>query len=342
MDWLEEWWNATLADDGFWLREQPADHFRTSLGRAGDRTLTTEFVDLLLGAAAPPLPERRTGLATLRAALAGVRGVVDLGAGDGTLLHELATRRPGWMLHGVDVRPRPDGLPAAVGWTTARWDVRSERWTGIEDTPTVRPWPGPPRPLLVLAHEWLDDLPCRVACRDPDGWQLLGPDGPTGRVPAAEELAWLATWAGDVTVAEIGLTRDRAWARVAAALSPGSVLLAVDYGHLRATRPADGALTGYRHGRCVAPVPDGRTNITAAVAVDALAVATESVPGLRRVLVARQADVVREATQGPAGESVGASGLQRLVAANRRRVLADPARSGANWWVAHRVCGPSA
>lgn len=341
MDWLEEWWNATLADGGFWLHERPADHFRTSLGQAGDRTLTTSFVDLLLGAS-PLLPERRTGLAALRAALAGVRGVVDLGAGEGMLLDELATRRPEWMLHGVDVRPRPADLPVGVGWTTARWDVRSEQWTGIQDARRLRPWPGPPRPLLVLAHEWLDDLPCRVACRDPDGWQLLGPDGPTGRVPAAAELSWLETWAGDATVAEIGLTRDRAWARVAAALSPGSVLLAVDYGHLRATRPAHGALAGYRHGRCVPPVPDGRTNITAAVAVDALAAATESVPGLERVLLARQAEVVQEVSERPAGEPTADSGLQRLVAANRRRVLADPARWGSNWWIAHRVAGPSA
>lgn len=337
MDWLEEWWQAALENDGFWHREQPADHFLTSVGNTDDPALTAQFAAFLDGR------RLRGAGARLSSALAGVQGIIDLGAGDGALLRALARLRPDLARHGVDVRPAPGNLPPATGWSRARWDVRTDRWTRVDATqPMAPPWSRPDAgPVLVVAHEWLDDLPCRVAGRGPDGWELLGPDGPTGQPPDAAERAWLDRWAGDAEVAEVGLTRDRAWARVAGTVPPGSVLLAIDYGHLRSTRPRGGALLGYRSGRLVAPRPDGRTNITAPVAVDSLAAAVEQVSGVRPLLVARQAEVVGQVgATPPQGAGPAESVLAGLVAANRRRVLADPTRFGANWWIAHHVLRP--
>ena len=337
MDWRDEWWAATLAPDGFWYRERPGDHFRTSAGDARDPAMTGAFARALLDRVTAALHENEESVtpghrgADCRNT---VLGMVDLGAADGSLLREIARHRPTWSLHGVDVRPAPAGLPSAAAWSRAVWDVRTSRWTDPDGLPTGEPWAGAmPGPLLVVAHEWLDDLPCHVARRVPGGWELLGPDGPTGAAPAAEEAAWLDAWAGDAQIAEVGLTRDLAWAATAVGLPPGSVLVAVDYGHLRQTRPLQGSLLGYRDGRLVDPVPDGRTDITAPVAVDALAAAVERVPGVRRRLFARQCEVVGA----PASAAAEGSALDRLVGANRRRVLADPTRLGANWWLIHTV-----
>ena len=336
MDWRAEWWEATLAPDGFWYRERPGDHFRTSVGDARDRAMTAAFARTLLDRVTAALHENHgSGTPTHRnGARNTLLGMVDLGAADGSLLREVARQRPGWSLHGVDVRPAPAGLPAGTAWTRAVWDVRTSRWTDPDGLPTGAPWAEAIRgPMVVVAHEWLDDLPCHVARRSPGGWELLGPNGPTGEAPAAEEAAWLDAWAGDARIAEVGLTRDLAWAAIAAGLAPGSVLVAVDYGHLRETRPPEGCLLGYRDGRLVDPVPDGRTDITAPVAVDALTAAVERVPGVRRRLVARQCEVVGAPNPGAAEGSA----LDRLVGANRRRVLGDPTRLGANWWLVHTL-----
>ncbi|WP_092613807.1 SAM-dependent methyltransferase [Raineyella antarctica] len=270
--------------------------------------------------------------------------LVDLGAADGSLLRAAARARPGWALHGVDVRPAPADLPPTVHWHQHLWDVRTTGWTGPDGLPTNLLGPdGPDGPLLVVAHEWLDDLPCRVAQRTPTGWELLGPHGPTGWAPDPAEACWLEAWAGDARTVEVGLTRDRAWAAIAASLPPGSILVAIDYGHLRRDRPPEGALLGYRDGLLVDPVPDGRTNITAPVAVDALAAAVERVPGVRRLLVARQSTVMADLADTVPADPLPAdrgAPLAALVGANRRRALADPGRLGANWWLVHAV-GPT-
>ena len=44
------------------------------------------------------------------------RGVIEIGAGEGTLLKRLAARDPGMPLTGCDLAPRPAGLPAAIAW----------------------------------------------------------------------------------------------------------------------------------------------------------------------------------------------------------------------------------
>ncbi|MFD0787016.1 SAM-dependent methyltransferase, partial [Micromonospora azadirachtae] len=76
--------------------------------------------------------------------------------------------------------------------------------------------------------------------------------------------------------AEIGRSRDEAWANAVGRIDRG-LALAVDYGHLKRERPVSGTLTGYRGGRQVAPVPDGSCDVTAHVAMDSVASAGERV-----------------------------------------------------------------
>ena len=70
------------------------------------------------------------------------------------------------------------------------------------------------------------------------------------------------------------------------------VAVAVDYGHLRASRPPLGTLRSYQRGREVDVVPDGSRDVTAHVAVDAIAAAAEAAGA--EVVVRRQRDVLRE------------------------------------------------
>jgi SAM-dependent MidA family methyltransferase len=182
--------------------------------------------------------------------------VVDIGAGGGELLGALARRAPDrWVLCGVDVAPRPAGLPSRVTWTTQ-----------------------PPEHVsgLLLAVEYLDVVPVDVAQRSTAGLRMVLVDGESGaeRLGAnvtGRDAEWLAQWwtpAAPGNRAEIGWPRDEAWRSLTASLSRGAAL-AVDY----ATRPdrhLAGTLTGYRHGRQVEAVPDGSCDLTAHVLFDSL------------------------------------------------------------------------
>ncbi len=127
---------------------------------------------------------------------------------------------------------------------------------------------------LVIANEWLDNVPCELAELDDDGTpRYLQHDLTLGDVVEGNDLDWLSTWwpltePGDR--AEIGPARDEAWSDVVGRLDKG-LAVAIDYGHLRAGRPAYGTLTGFRDGRECSPVPDGSCDITAHVALDSLA-----------------------------------------------------------------------
>ena len=63
--------------------------------------------------------------------------------------------------------------------------------------------------------------------------------------------------------------------------------MAVDYGHTRDDRPPFGSLRSYRDGQEVDVLPDGSRDVTAHVAVDAVAERSGAV-------VRRQRDVLRE------------------------------------------------
>lgn len=155
--------------------------------------------------------------------------IVDVGAGSGTLLRQLiALGFPPSRLHGVDVRARPADLD--VAWTQA-----------------VAPAGVPQVHGLLFAHEFLDDIPVDLVR---DGW-VLTVDGDPLAPASPSDLEWLRRWAGGDS-GVVGAPRDVAWAQLAGRLVAGEAI-AVDFA---GTGPL-----GYRWGREVMPVPDGRTDI---------------------------------------------------------------------------------
>lgn len=241
--WRTAWDQALYGPEGFFRRQAPADHFRTSVHGS---TLLAEALLRLI---------RRAGLTS----------VVDVGAGRGELLRALHALAPDLELLAVEVGGRPADLPAEIGWT-GRLPERLDS--------------------LVLAHEWLDNVPCHVVEVDPAGvTRLLHVDPQTGTESYGHRLdepgvpaslaAWLEEWwplAGPGARAEIGTSRDRAWADVVRRLGRG-IALAVDYGHLRADRPPHGSLRSFAEGRQVALLADGSRDVTCDVAVDSVAAA---------------------------------------------------------------------
>ena len=262
--WSRAWRRAAR---DFWRSEQPSSHFDTAAGPlVADRIAEIVLdVDATLGH-----PAEFT--------------VVDIGCGDGSLLalvrercRELAARAR-WI--GIDVRPlRAAGIEAVIAEAPCQLDL-------------------PPIRGVVMAHEWLDEIPCDVVERDESdadrlvlvdraGREMLGPRLDHDRacaeygVDASALRTWMKRWwplgeTGDR--AEIGIGREDAWRWMSSLLDTGTIL-ATDYGHTRAERIEryrHGTLTGYRAGRVVRPSPDGAMNLTAHVAVDACA---ESVPG---------------------------------------------------------------
>jgi SAM-dependent MidA family methyltransferase len=238
---------ALYGPDGVFHRpEGPAGHFRTSVTRSplfAEAVLRLAHeVDAALGRPDP-------------------FDLVDVGAGRGELLRTLlALGVPArWRLHGVDLAARPDDLPERVVWSGQV----------------------PPLTGLLVAHEWLDDVPVDVVEVTGDGLRLVlvdaeGREHPVGD-PTPRDLAWVETWwpladavAGDR--AEVGHPRDDAWLLAVDAVRRG-LAVAVDYGHRLAARPRQGTLAGYREGRVVPPVPDGSCDLTAHVALDACAAA---------------------------------------------------------------------
>ena len=198
--------------------------------------------------------------------------LVEVAAGRGALLHALRAYAPAeapqlagrLRLVGVDLAARPDDLPADVTWQRAVTDVHL--FTG-----------------MLVANEWLDNVPCDVVEHTesyaayvevaPDGEERLGE-----RIEPADQ-DWLDRWwplVDEGERAELGHRRDAAWCQAVAKIDRG-LALCVDYAHDHADREAGvygaGTMTGYRGGRQVTPLPDGSTDITAHVALDAVAAA---------------------------------------------------------------------
>ncbi|WP_279578937.1 SAM-dependent methyltransferase [Fodinicola feengrottensis] len=236
---------ALYGDGGFYRNAVPrSDHFRTSVHTS------LRFADAVV-----KILTRIDGELRSPARL----DFVDVGAGGGELVEAVwrlapTELRDRLVLTAVEVGDRPSGLTEAARW-------RSEIPMSIRG--------------LLFANEWLDNVPVDVVVRTPDGPRLVLVD-PAGRERCSADLVdgeWLDTWWPLSTVddrAEVGRTRDVAWACAVRRLAAGAAI-AVDYGHVRSARPSAGTLTGYRQGRQVIPVPDGRTDITAHVAIDACA-----------------------------------------------------------------------
>ncbi|MGC4836401.1 SAM-dependent methyltransferase, partial [Micromonospora vinacea] len=141
--------------------------------------------------------------------------------------------------------------------------------------------------------------------------------------------------------AEIGRTRDEAWAQAVQKMERG-LAVAVDYGHLRESRPIDGTLTGYRGGRQVPPVPDGSSDVTAHVAMDSVASAGAAVARCayslvlqREALRALGADGGRPPLSLAGTDPVGY--VRALAAASAVAELTDPAGLGGHWWLRQPV-----
>lgn len=317
LPWRVAMERALYGPGGFYRRESPAAHFRTSvhtsaLYAAAVARLVAELDDAL--GVGEPLQ------------------VVDIGAGRGELLVALADLVPAEVqLTGVDIVSRPADLPKRVGW---------RRWV----PPAVRG--------LLFANEWLDNVPLDVVEVGADGQaRLVHVDSVTGTerldAPATGgAVAWLERhWplhgAEPGVRAEVGSTRDVAWARSVGRLSVG-LAIAVDYHHRKEERPEGGTLCGFRAGRVVRPVPDGSCDLTAHVALDACAAAvTERAAAPIATALRSQRDVLRALGVGgdrPPRESADTDPTgyaHRLALATQAAALTAPDGLGGFGWLAH-------
>jgi SAM-dependent MidA family methyltransferase len=273
MTWREAMRTALYGPGAFYARgEPPSRHFRTSThvspAYAGAMLSLLREADAALGH-----PARLD--------------LVDVGAGRGELLGQLLelidkATPPGRdrglagriAARAVEIAPRPAGLDPRIGWQAS-----------------------PPNAItgLVIASEWLDNIPLDVAELTPDGPRLVlvetgsGAERP-GPPPRPADLAWSRKWwplhaPGDR--AELGRTRCQAWAGIVRRITRG-LAVAADYSHLRAGRPRQGTLTGYRDGRVVRAIPDGSRDITAHVALDACAAAGRAAGATATVLTTQR------------------------------------------------------
>lgn len=366
--WRDAWHEALYAvDRGFYVtRGGPAAHFTTAthgptgavLARAllalpdhpvrvvvdlgaGRGELAAHLVDALEAPDAPHNVEWALSTDSERVELPTRPGEdLERALSTGEDRVELPTRRGGTGGRGdvrtrvvaVDVVDRPEGLDDRVEW------LRSPGGAALPDA--LRDLDD----ALVIAHEWLDVVPCTVAEVDRHGVlrealvDTASGDESLGEPLSGAELRWAERhWAtseasepGDRV--EIGLARDLAWADLVARVRSGT-LVAADYGHTASARPSGGTLTAYSGGHVTVPVPDGSCDVTAHVAMDTL-----------------DADVVR--TQRDALRELGLTGvtpphelarsqplayLAGLERASAEARLLDPAGFGAFWWAVKSV-----
>ncbi|WP_260439543.1 SAM-dependent methyltransferase [Humibacillus xanthopallidus] len=238
---------------------------------------------------------------------------------------------PATRVVAVDVVARPAGLDERIDWLRSPGGAAlPAELTGLHDA-------------LVIAHEWLDVVPCTVAEVDPDGeTRVVLVDPVTGAEslgapldPADRHWAdrhWPTTTPGERL--EVGRTRDEAWADLVSRVGTG-LLVAVDYAHVARERPGAGTLTAYRRGVRTEPVPDGTMDLTAHVAIDTLDADD----------VGRQRDVLRDlgvrgrtpphalAATDPLGY------LRALERAAAEAELIRPGGFGDFWWAVKRAPG---
>src|SRR5215813_1003750 len=321
MTWREAMRDALYGPGGFYARgEPPSRHFRTSThvspSYAGAMLVLLREVDAALGHP-------------------GRLDLVDVGAGRGEMLGQLlseASRDRGLAARitarAVEITPRPDGLDPRIRWQASPPDAI----TG-----------------LVIASEWLDNIPLDVAELTPDGPRLVlvetasGAERP-GPPPRPADLAWSRAWwplhePGDR--AELGRTRCQAWAGVVRRITRG-LAVAADYGHLRAGRPRQGTLTGYRDGRVVRAIPDGSRDITAHVALDACAAAGRAACATATVLTTQRQALRTLGVTGrrPPLAAAGSDPVgyaRALCRASEEAELTDPDGLGAFGWLVQAV-----
>jgi SAM-dependent MidA family methyltransferase len=316
--WRTAMERALYGTDGFYRRERPGEHFRTSVHAS---------------------PRFAAALGRLVAQVDAALGhparfdLVDMGAGRAELLiNILRTAEPGLAERlvptAVEIAPRPPEVPDRITW-------RNELPPEITG--------------LVIANEWLDNIALDVVEETPAGPRLVLVDPATGAErtgpePSLEDLDWLARWwplrePGDR--AELGHPRCLAWSSVIERLA-GGLAVAVDYSHTRESRPPYGTLTGYRDGATVPPVPDGSCDVTAHVALDACSASGQRA-GVSETLLTTQRDALRSlglagtrppidlAHRDPRGY------VRALCAAGEDAELIDPGGLGGFGWLAQSV-----
>ncbi len=337
--WSSAMERALYGPDGFYRTQGgPAAHFRTSVHASP--LFATAILRLLQEVdEALDRPSELT--------------LVDVGAGRGELLAAVAAQvgdeppadeaRDGkdlavrLRLVAVEVAGRPDGLDSAIEWR----DTLPVGVTG-----------------LLVANEWLDNVPCDVVEATADGWRTVevAVDGRErlGSAPDAAQLAWLSDWwpqpeqevgssdeSGPAARAEVGTTRDAAWQQAVSALHRG-VAVAIDYAHLRASRPLFGSLTGYAQGRQTTPIPDGSCDITAHVALDscaATASADWTIHSTQRVVLHRLGITGGRPDLGLASSDPRGY-LRALSQASAAAELTDPDGLGGFGWLVQGVAVP--
>jgi SAM-dependent MidA family methyltransferase len=308
--WRAAWHDALYGPRGTYAHDEPHAHFSTATSPGLVEVLAEVVVELC----------RRERVGSF----------VDVGAGSGGLAAAVRALAPDLDITCVEVRARPAGLPQAVRW------VRSPGGAALPDDLSRL------TDVLVLAHEWLDNVPCVIAERGGDGGDgggddrgrlhevWLAADGTESRGPGLVEAdrAWTERWWPRGARVEVGRARDEAWADLLSRVASGLVV-AVDYGHTVADRPQWGSLTAYRAGALVDLVPDGRRDITAHVSVDSLA----------HDRIVRQRDLLDELglTGAPPDPRLGreapAAYLRALARRSAVSAMRDPAGLGAFWWV---------
>ncbi len=320
--WDRAWQEALYAADGFYRQGAPAAHFATSArGIPG---------------AGPLLAEAVVALAHRH----GCDRVVDVGCGRGELLAQVRTLDASLHLTGVDVVPRPSTLEVDA-WLVSPGGAALPR--GLRDLERT----------LVVAHEWLDVVPCPVVARDDAGvWRSLdvAPDGTEelGPVVHGEDLAWVRRWLDDGPGraedrapdrrGEVGRPREAALADLLGRVRSGLVVV-VDYGHTADDRPRGGTLTGFRAGREVTPVPDGTCDLTAHVAVDALLASLGTSPATDPPQLVRQREVLHDLLGDPGPpvpHALARTDPQAYLDALARRAALTTLTSGALgdfWWL---------
>src|SRR5262249_9015672 len=152
----------------------------------------------------------------------------------------------------VEIADRPVGLPDRIEWRD-------------RVPPAIRG--------LLIATEWLDNVPLDVAELSADGGRYVLVDasgaGSARELLAEADLAGSREWWPDGDRVEIGASRDATWAAAVASVKAGAAV-AVDYGHTRAARPPGGTLAGLRNGHEYLPVPNNDFDLSAFVAMDSL------------------------------------------------------------------------
>lgn len=313
--WREAAERALYGPGGFFRRERPAAHFRTSV-----------HASPLFAVAVARLLERVDDELGHPAELA----LVDVGAGGGELLTGVLDVVPATLgarlrPYAVEKAPRPENLDARVAWS-------GELPRGLTG--------------LLFANEWLDNVPVEVVETDTEGVPrhvlVRARDGAErlGDPVTGQDAAWLRRWwpvegAPAGTRAEIGRGRDAAWAAAVASLEAG-LAVAVDYGHLAGGRPPYGTLTAFRAGREVSPpVPDGSCDLTAHVAMDACAGPGAVLRTQREALGALGVSGARPplslASSDPAGY------VRALARAGEAAELTDPSGLGGFLWLEQPV-----